>query len=106
MEDNDIRLNAQELEQDWRENQRWASCKRTYSGQEVEKLRPTVPVRYTLAEIGAKKFWELLHKDSYTNALGAITGSQAVNMVKGGLKAIYLSGWQVAADGNLSGQTY
>lgn len=94
------------LQNDWDHNPRWKGITRTYSVDEVLKLKPSVDIKYSLAEIGAEKFWRILQSDGYTNALGALTGAQAVNMVKGGLKAIYLSGWQVAADANLSSQTY
>ncbi|MFK7823869.1 MAG: isocitrate lyase [Oligoflexales bacterium] len=99
-------LTNSEMQKNWQESARWKGIVRNYSTDEVLKLRPSIPVRYTLAEIGAKKFWEILQNDGYTNALGALTGAQAVNMVKAGLKAIYLSGWQVAADANQSSQTY
>lgn len=80
--------------------------KRPYSKQDVEKLRPSIPVKYSIAEAGAKRLRQLLAEEPYINALGAMTGAQAVQMVKAGLKALYLSGWQVAADANLGGQTY
>ena len=98
---------AAELTQDWTTNPRWKGVKRPYKAEEVLRLRPTVDIAYSLAAIGAQKYWDILTEvDGYTRAFGAITGSQAVNMVKGGLKAIYASGWQVAADANLSAQTY
>src|SRR6185369_15401873 len=79
---------------------RWEGIRRTYAQREVEKLRGTVKIEYTLAELGARRLWDLLHTEPYVHALGALTGNQAVQMVKAGLKAIYLSGWQVAADAN------
>ncbi|MDJ0764402.1 MAG: isocitrate lyase [Myxococcota bacterium] len=86
--------------------QRWDGVERPYGVADVKKLRGTVRIRHTLAERGADRLWRLLNTEDYINTLGAITGNQAVQIVKAGLKAIYLSGWQVAADGNLSGNTY
>lgn len=97
---------ARQIFQDWRSNERWKGIVRPYQPEEVVKLRGTVPVRYSLAELGAVRLWDLLHKEDYVNALGALTGNQAMQMVKAGLQAIYLSGWQVAADANLAGQMY
>ncbi|MGC4123166.1 MAG: isocitrate lyase [Myxococcales bacterium] len=85
---------------------RWAGVKRTYGKAEVERLRGTVHVEHTLAQLGARRLWELLKTRPYVHSLGALTGNQAVQMVKAGLEAIYLSGWQVAADANSAGQTY
>ena len=85
---------------------RWENIERTYSPAEVERLRGSVRIRYTLAERGARRLWESMHELDYVHALGALTGNQALQMVKAGLNAIYLSGWQVAADANLSGQMY
>jgi isocitrate lyase len=85
---------------------RFAGVVRPYSTADVERLRGTVRVSYTLAELGARRLWELLHSEDYVPALGALTGNQAVQMVRAGLKAIYLSGWQVAADANTAGQMY
>jgi isocitrate/methylisocitrate lyase len=85
---------------------RWNGIERPYTNEDVERLRGRFHVEHTLARLGAERLWTLLHEESCVPALGAITGSQAVQMVKAGLKAIYLSGWQVAADGNLAGQTY
>ena len=85
---------------------RFDGVKRDYSAADVAKLRGSLAVRHTIAEAGANRLWELLHSTDYINALGAMTGNQAVQMVKAGLKAIYLSGWQVAADSNLAGATY
>jgi isocitrate lyase len=85
---------------------RWDGITRTYSLEDVERLRGTVRIEYSLAKAGAEKLWRLLHKEKYIPALGALTGNQAIEMAKAGLKAIYLSGWQVAADANLGGQMY
>src|SRR3954464_1290406 len=83
---------------------RWAGIRRDYTQADVERLMGSVKVEHTLAELGARRLWHLLHTRPYVNSLGAYTGNQAVQMVKGGLEAIYLSGWQVAADANLAGQ--
>ncbi len=85
---------------------RWEGIERPYTVAEVEQLRGSLRIRHTLAEVGAARLWALLHTEDYINALGALSGNQAVQMVKAGLQAIYLSGWQVAADANLSGNTY
>ena len=85
---------------------RWDAVKRPYSEDDVRRLQGTVVIEHTLARRGAEKLWELLHTEDYVSALGALTGNQAVQQVKAGLKAIYLSGWQVAADANLAGQMY
>ena len=85
---------------------RWEGIRRDYSPQDVERLRGSLRVRHTLAEAGAARLWELLHTEDYVPALGALTGNQAMQMVRAGLKAIYLSGWQVAADANLAGHMY
>jgi isocitrate lyase len=87
-------------------NGRWKGIERPYTAKDVARLRGTVRVEHTLARLGAKRLWELLHTEPYVPTLGALTGGQAVQMVKAGLKAIYLSGWQVAADANLAGHTY
>ena len=86
--------------------ERWATIRRDYSRADVEKLRGSVQIKHTLAEMGAQKLWKLLHEEPYVNTLGAFTGCQAVQHVRAGLKAIYLSGWQVAADANNAGQMY
>src|SRR5829696_3062834 len=85
---------------------RWAGIERAYGAEDVARLQGSVNVQHTLAELGAKRLWELLSGEGYVRALGAISGGQAVQMVKAGLDAIYLSGWQVAADGNLAGEVY
>lgn len=97
---------AQQLAQEWYSNPRWKGITRTYSADDVVRLRGTVEVQYSIAEQGAKRLWELMTTQDYVHALGALTGNQAMQMVKAGLKAIYLSGWQVAADANLGGQMY
>jgi isocitrate lyase len=94
------------MEREWRENPRWQGIHRPYTAAEVVRLRGSIPIEYTLAKLGAQRLWELMHSEPYVAALGAMTGTQAVQMVQAGLKAIYLSGWQVAADANLAGQTY
>jgi isocitrate lyase len=91
---------------DWGENPRWDGIERPYSENDVRRLQGTLIVEHTLARRGAEKLWELLHTEEYVPALGALTGNQAIQQVKAGLKAIYLSGWQVAADANLAGQMY
>ncbi|CUU06296.1 isocitrate lyase [Armatimonadetes bacterium GBS] len=96
----------EQLERDWRENPRWQGIQRPYKAEDVVRLRGSVQIEYTLAKLGAQRLWELMHTEPYVAALGALTGTQAVQMVQAGLKAIYLSGWQVAADANLSWQTY
>ncbi len=85
---------------------RWEGIKRNYTGTDVDKLRGSVQIEHTLARMGSLRLWDLLHTEPYVNSLGALTGQQAVQMVKAGLKAIYLSGWQVAADANNASQTY
>lgn len=97
---------ARRLEQDWATNPRWTGIRRDYSAADVVALRGSVQVEHTLARLGAERLWSLLHDETYVNALGAMTGGQAVQQVKAGLKAIYLSGWQVAADANLAAQVY
>ena len=95
-----------DIQQQWDDNPRWNSIRRDYSAADVELLRGNVRVEYSLAKQGAEKLWRSMHAQPYVNALGALTGNQAVQQVKAGLKAIYLSGWQVAADANLAGQMY
>ncbi len=94
------------IERDWETSPRWAGIERPYSAADVVRLRGTIRVEHSIARRGAEQLWSLLHREDYVNALGAMTGGQAVEMVKAGLKAIYLSGWQVAADANLSEQVY
>src|SRR5215471_10840095 len=101
-----ISQQAANLRKEWETAPRWTTIKRSYTTEDVIRLRGSVVEEHTLARRGAKRLWELLHTEDAVRALGAITGNQAVQMVKAGLQAIYLSGWQVAADGNLAGQTY
>ncbi|MFZ4450326.1 isocitrate lyase [Salibacterium aidingense] len=100
------RKKAALLQKEWENNERWAGIERPYSAEDVVKLKGSMPVSHTLAEEGAEKLWHLLQTEPFVPSLGALTGNQAVQQVKAGLKAIYLSGWQVAADANLAGQMY
>jgi isocitrate lyase len=97
---------VEELETNWNGNLRWKGIKRPYTAEDVVRLRGSIQIEYTVARLGAERLWNLLHSEEYVAALGALTGNQAVQQVKAGLKAIYLSGWQVAADANLSGHMY
>ncbi|MFZ2083830.1 MAG: isocitrate lyase, partial [Candidatus Sulfotelmatobacter sp.] len=98
---------AQEcMEHEWANNPRWKGVERPYKAEDVLRLRGSIHVEHSLARLGAERFWELLQSESYVNALGAVTGNQAVQQVQAGLKAIYVSGWQVAADANNAGQMY
>jgi isocitrate lyase len=97
---------ARQLESQWRDDERWNGIERTYSAEDVVRLRGSVVEEHTLARLGAERLWQLIGGDAPVRALGAITGGQAVQMVRAGLEAIYLSGWQVAADANLAGATY
>lgn len=97
---------ASELDKEWRENARWQGIKRNYTAWDVVKLQGRVKIEYTLAQRGAERLWKSLHGDEAVRALGALTGNQAIQQAKAGLEAIYLSGWQVAADANLSGHMY
>ncbi|MEE8263054.1 MAG: isocitrate lyase, partial [Gammaproteobacteria bacterium] len=97
---------AKKLEKEWSGNPRWRSVKRGYLAEDVVRLRGTVKIEYTLAKQGAAKLWQLTQTEAFVNALGAVTGNQAVQQVKAGLKAIYLSGWQVAADANSAFEMY
>ena len=97
---------AEQIKLDWTNNPRWSGITRNYSAEDVVRLRGTVHVEHSLARLGAEKLWSSLHREDFVNALGALTGNQAMQQVKAGLKAIYLSGWQVAADANLAGQMY
>jgi isocitrate lyase len=94
-----------EIERGW-ESERWAGIERPYTAEDVARLRGSIRIEHTLARMGAERLWELLHARDYVPSLGALTGNQAVQQVKAGLEAIYLSGWQVAADANLAGQMY
>ncbi|HKB95056.1 MAG TPA: isocitrate lyase [Gaiellaceae bacterium] len=104
--DTRIQQQAEALEQAWEQDPRWDGIQRSYNAQDVVRLRGSVVPEHTLAHLGAERLWELLAGEEPVRALGAMTGGQAVQMVKAGLQAIYLSGWQVAADANLSGHTY
>ena len=94
------------LQQDWDTNPRWHGVARTYTAADVVRLRGSLQVEHTLARRGAEKLWRLVSTEPFVNALGALTGNQAMQQVKAGLKAIYLSGWQVAGDANLAGEMY
>ncbi|GEK32707.1 isocitrate lyase [Kurthia sibirica] len=95
-----------ELQENWAQDGRWLGIERPYTAEDVLKLRGSVVIEHTLATKGAARLWQSLHEEDFVNALGALTGNQAMQQVKAGLKAIYLSGWQVAADANISGQMY
>ena len=97
---------AAALEKDWAENPRWKGIKRGYSAADVVRLRGSLPIEHTLAKRGAEKLWTLINTEPFVNTLGALTGNQAMQQVKAGLKAIYLSGWQVAGDANSNGEMY
>jgi isocitrate lyase len=97
---------AAALEKDWAENPRWKGIKRGYSAADVVRLRGSIAIEHTLARRGAEKLWNLVNTEPFVNSLGALTGNQAMQQVKAGLKAIYLSGWQVAGDANLAGEMY
>lgn len=97
---------AKDIVQEWKTNKRWAGIQRDYKVEDVLRLRGTIKIEHTLARLGSERLWEMLHSRDYVNALGALTGNQAVQQVRAGLPAIYLSGWQVAADANLSGHMY
>jgi isocitrate lyase len=96
----------QALAKDWAENPRWKNVKRTYSAEDVVRLRGSLQIEHTIARRGAEKLWDMINTEPFVNALGALTGNQAMQQVKAGLKAIYLSGWQVAGDANLAGEMY
>jgi isocitrate lyase len=96
----------EELKTRWEKEARWSGITRDYTPEDVVKLRPSLKIEHTLARVASNRLWNLLNSEPYVNTFGALTGAQAVQMVKAGLKAIYLSGWQVAADANLSGNTY
>src|SRR3989475_8161334 len=106
MSDARIRADAGDLEQQWAEQARWRGILRAYEAEDVVRLRGSVVPEHTVARLGAQRLWRLLATEEYVPALGALTGGQAVQAVRAGLQAIYLSGWQVAADANLAGHTY
>src|ERR1700728_1400571 len=97
---------AEELRRYWHDSPRWRGITRAYTPEDVVRLRGTVPVEHSIARISAEKFWRYLNEKPLVNALGALTGNQAMQQVKAGLYAIYLSGWQVAGDANLAGEMY
>ena len=97
---------AAALEKDWASNPRWKGVKRSYTAADVVRLRGSLPIEHTLAKRGAEKLWNLVNTEPFVNTLGALTGNQALQQVKAGLKAIYLSGWQVAGDANSAGEMY
>ncbi|HET9835910.1 MAG TPA: isocitrate lyase [Rhodanobacteraceae bacterium] len=97
---------AEKLQLDWNNNARWHDVQRPYSGEDVTRLRGTVAIEHSLARRGAERLWRDLHAEPFINALGALTGNQAMQQVKAGLRAIYVSGWQVAADANSAGSMY
>ncbi|KAF0816079.1 Isocitrate lyase [Bacillus sp. ZZV12-4809] len=97
---------VRQLQESWEMDERWSGVERPYTAEDVIKLRGSIDIEHTLARRGAEKLWKLVNQENFVNALGALTGNQAVQQVKAGLKAIYLSGWQVAADANLSGNMY
>jgi isocitrate lyase len=99
-------IEVQKIRSDWESNPRWNGVRRSYSAEDVLKLRGNVKIEYTLARLGSEKLWRMMRSEPFVNALGALTGNQAMQQVKAGLKAIYLSGWQVAADANSGGQMY
>jgi len=99
-------LEAQKLQKEWAQSPRWNGIKRGYTAEEVVRLRGSIQPEHTLARRGAEKLWSLLHSEPFVNTLGALTGNQAMQQVKAGLKAIYLSGWQVAGDANMAGEMY
>jgi isocitrate lyase len=101
-----ISQQVKSLTKSWETEARWKGIKRPYAAADVVRLRGSLPIEYTLARRGAERLWKLLHEEPFVPALGALTGNQAVQQVKAGLKAIYLSGWQVAADANMAGQMY
>ena len=106
MRDLDFRGQVQALEREWAADARWREIRRDFGAEEVVRLRGSVRVEHTLARLGAERLWQLLREEPFVATFGALTGAQAVQMVRAGLQAIYLSGWQVAADANLAGQTY
>ena len=101
-----MKKNSFDITQTWKTDSRWKGIQRPYTAEDVDRLRGTVHIEHTLARLGAERLWQLMHEDNYVGALGAMTGNQAIEMVQAGLKAIYVSGWQVAGDGNTAGQVY
>jgi len=101
-----INFNFDPAASDWETNSRWTGITRPYRAEDVARLRGSIHIEHTLARIGAERLWNLLHSQNYVAALGAMTGNQAIQQVQAGLQAIYVSGWQVAADANVSGEMY
>ena len=101
-----MQLNAIQLATNWTTDSRWQGITRPYSAEDVVRLRGTIDIEYSLARIGAERLWKLFREDEFVSGLGALTGNQALQQVQGGIKTIYLSGWQVAGDANLAGQMY
>src|SRR5437899_12364767 len=99
-------LEAARLKKEWAENPRWKGIKRGYSAEDLVRLRASVQIEHTLVRRAAEKLWKLVTEEPFVNSLGAMSGNQAMQQVKAGLKAIYLSGWQVAADANIAGEMY
>jgi isocitrate lyase len=99
-------LDAQKLQKEWSDSPRWRGIKRGYTAEDVVRLRGSLQVEHTLAKRGSERLWKLINEEPFVNSLGALTGNQAMQQVKAGLKAIYLSGWQVAGDANLAGEMY
>jgi isocitrate lyase len=99
-------MNIAQMKKDWAENPRWKGVTRPYTAEDVDRLRGTFHIEHSLALRGAEKLWQLVNTEPFINALGAMTGNQAMQQIKAGLKAIYLSGWQVAADANIAGEMY
>src|SRR5579862_5872074 len=97
---------AEDLERNWRESPRWRGIRRGYAAHDVVRLRGTIAVEHSIARLTAEKLWRYLNDRPLVNALGALTGNQAMQQVKAGLDAVYLSGWQVAGDANLAGEMY
>jgi len=94
------------LSQSWKSDKRWKGIKRPYTPDDVIRLRGSLPIEYTLAKVGSERLWDLMHTEDYVQALGTLSGNQAVEQVRAGLKALYMSGWQVAADANTAGEMY
>src|ERR1700750_1410358 len=101
-----IDLEVQRIRRDWAENPRWKGVQRGYSAEDVNRLRGSIAIEHTLARRGAEKLWKLMHEKPFVHSLGAMTGNQAMQQVRAGVPAIYLSGWQVAADANDSLSMY
>ena len=99
-------LEVQRIKRDWAENARWKGVKRGYTAEDVQRLRGSLQIEHTLARRGAEKLWKMMHEKPFVHSLGAMTGNQAMQQVRAGVPAIYLSGWQVAADANDSLSMY